>query len=368
MRAIEAPSNMELKRRLADASSGDRPSKRQSTSPSTSPSHSAASTATFDGHYEDTTVAPRENVNNLASQYTYFSEQSPPPPSPPEPRKPRFCSSSSASLLERATQHQKHCDTPMDFENDGDLSPPARTSTDSDQDHLANVQAALKYVDMASKNNHAAQSTLNSAAGTNPSTHKHRSPPGDIPLALKLTLMKHHPIPLSSLRYPAICKAWPPELADPILQHYIKVNTFSVRIWSNYDAACKEFFHDEPRMSGCGQLVFSPKERMRLETLDSGELGLEFSKVRLEVGTPFRTLGYLDLKWCVGGDGGLEKVEVGGTMVEGVEGVNWPHNRMRQLISEAMNLIVKQPKRQWKGREGFKLGDLDFLADMFLRL
>ncbi|KAF2213422.1 hypothetical protein CERZMDRAFT_83600 [Cercospora zeae-maydis SCOH1-5] len=359
---------MDFKRRLADALSSNRPSKRQSTSPPTSPSNSAASSVTLDGHHENTTVAPRKNVNNLASQYRYFSEQTPPPPSPPTRRRPHFHPPSSHSFLERAIKYLNPRDTPMDYDNDEDPSLLARSSTDSAQDHLANVQAALQYVDMASNNNTAAATPVDSAARSEPSSRDHQSPPGDIPPNLQLTLTKPHPIPLSSLRYPAVCKAWPPELADPILQHYIKANTFSVKIWSNYDAYDKKFFYDEPRMSDCGKLALSPNERMRLETLDSGNVGIEFPKVRFEVGTPFRTLGYLDSKWCVGGDGEFEKINVEGMMLEREEGLNSPHISMRQLISEAMNLIVKQPTGLWEGNEGFKLGDLDVLADMFLRL
>ncbi|PIA96253.1 hypothetical protein CB0940_10381 [Cercospora beticola] len=348
------PSKVELKRPFADMATGDRPAKRQSISPLTSPSFSRGSTVTLDGDNDNVIGASRKIANNLAGLYTYFSEQTPPPPSPGKPQE--------SNISE---------DMPMETTNDEETTPPAATSappaTDSDEEYIANAQAALKYVDPFGPNG-TEKEMLEAIAQPIPELAFR-------PFGLKnqssfaQDLFEDQPIPLSSLRYPPISKNFP-DVKDELLDLYIKLNTFNVKVWSNYDASKKKFFDDEPRLSDCGRLILSPNVRMRLEVLDSGRVGLELPKVEMEIGTAFRTLGVLYLKWVKNGIGGLYEVEVSAVMLEGYEydWLNWPRGPVRQQISVAMNQVAARPKEEWEGKGGFKLGDLDFVASMFLRL
>lgn len=259
----------------------------------------------------------------------------------------------------------------METNNDEETTPPATTSappaTDSDEEYIANAQAALRYVDPFGPNG-TRQQMLELQA----------QPIPELPFrpfgllnqsSFARDLFEDQPIPLSTLRYPPICKNFP-HIKDELLDLYIKLNTFSVKVWSNYDSYWKHFFFDEPRLNDCGRLVLSPNERMRLEVLDSGRVGLELPKVELEIGTAFRTLGVLCLEWNKDHLGALSSVEVAGSTFEGDDHrwLDWPHGLIRQQISAAMNQIAMRPKEQWEGKGGFKLGDLDFVADMFLRL
>lgn len=254
--------------------------------------------------------------------------------------------------------------------NNEETTPPATTSaapaTDSDEEYIANAQAALKYVDPFGLNG-TEQQMLEAQAKPIPEL-----PFRPFGLANQSSFAQHlfedQPIPLSTLRYPPISRNFP-DIKDELLDLYIKLNTFSVKVWSNYDSYWKHFFFDEPRLNDCGRIVLTPNERMRLEVLDSGRVCLELPKVELEIGTAFRTLGVLYLKWIKNGHGGLYEVEVAGTMLAGDDHrwLDLPHGLIRQQISVAMNQIATRPKEEWEGKGGFKLGDLDFVANMFLR-
>ncbi|PPJ56500.1 hypothetical protein CBER1_07647 [Cercospora berteroae] len=349
-----APSKVELKRPFADMATGDRPAKRQSISPLTSPSFSRGSTVTLDGDNDNVIGAPRKNANNLAGLYTCFREQTSPPPSPGKSQESNIAD-----------------EMPMETNNDEDTTPPATTSaapaTDSDEEYIANAQAALEYVDPFGPNG-TEQQMLEAQAKPIPEL-----PFRPLGLANQSSFAQHlfedQPIPLSTLRYPPICKSHG-HIKDELLDLHIKLNTFSVKVWSNYDASRKKFFTDQPRLNDCGRLILSPNERMRLEVLDSGRVGLELPKVEIEIGTAFRTLGVMYLKWNKDHHGRLSSVEVAGSTFEGDDHdwLNWPHNPIRKQIAEAMNLIANLPKEQWEGTGGFKLRDLDFVAYLFLRL
>lgn len=109
---------------------------------------------------------------------------------------------------------------------------------------------------------------------------------------------------------PAECKQYIAQRKD-ILYAYLDHTTFTVKIWTNFDAA-EEVFYDGARAVDCGKLQI-PKEKLKhFLSLDGEEAN--FRKIQLEVGTPFRTLAnfWLSLRHLDGED----SLNIRGKMVE----------------------------------------------------
>lgn len=107
-------------------------------------------------------------------------------------------------------------------------------------------------------------------------------------MALQVELLHHIEIPQECEDYPA--------LAEEIMDAYLHYTKFSVKVWINYDTASRRFYIDQ-RAKDCGNLVLQPKEEESLARFFNTQTGqLQFDRVRFEVGTPFKTLCYLDLR------------------------------------------------------------------------
>ncbi|KAK3703089.1 hypothetical protein LTR37_014700 [Vermiconidia calcicola] len=93
--------------------------------------------------------------------------------------------------------------------------------------------------------------------------------------------------PLKCLSEPDLCNTFP-ELKIEIIGAYLRYTTFTVQVWANYDAACKKF-HTDGRMQDCGKLErSSPNAERILHSIATS--GLEFGRIRYEIGTAFMTL------------------------------------------------------------------------------
>ena len=82
------------------------------------------------------------------------------------------------------------------------------------------------------------------------------------------------------------------DLWEEIVEAYLQHTTFSVGDWVNYDAAVKKFYIDQ-RVDTCGKLDLP--EKMKRKLAAGNQADIEFAKVRIEFGTPFRTLGHVNI-------------------------------------------------------------------------
>lgn len=79
-----------------------------------------------------------------------------------------------------------------------------------------------------------------------------------------------------------------PDFGEEILEAYLFKTCFNVKVWINYDSIDKQLYAHEPRLQSCGVLDLSLRQRKVLRRL--GPEVCQFKKLRLDVGTPFRTL------------------------------------------------------------------------------
>lgn len=102
-----------------------------------------------------------------------------------------------------------------------------------------------------------------------------------------------------------------PEQAEDIFGAYLDQSTFTVKIWVNFDAA-EEVFFEGARAAGCGKLQIPKAKLDHLLRLDTKEIN--FCRVRLDIGTPFRTLAKISLR--VYDKDGKAALKVKGEMLE----------------------------------------------------
>lgn len=93
--------------------------------------------------------------------------------------------------------------------------------------------------------------------------------------------------PIQDLSRPQLCEVYP-EFSNEICKAYLRFNTFTAKVWVNYDSACKQFFLDK-RALDCGKLVFNASDTKRIALMRSANI--EVNRVTLDVGTAFMTLG-----------------------------------------------------------------------------
>lgn len=79
-----------------------------------------------------------------------------------------------------------------------------------------------------------------------------------------------------------------PDFGEEILEAYLFKTCFNVKVWVNYDSIDKQLYAHEQRLQSCGVLDLTLRQRKVLRRL--GPEVCQFKKLRLDVGTPFRTL------------------------------------------------------------------------------
>ena len=94
--------------------------------------------------------------------------------------------------------------------------------------------------------------------------------------------LKHFAIPPECAQHP--------DYAEEILGAFLDHATFTAKIWVNFDATEQVFF-EGARAADCGKLQIPKAKLNHLNNLDSDIYN--FRRVRLDIGTPFRTLARL---------------------------------------------------------------------------
>ncbi|EME42720.1 hypothetical protein DOTSEDRAFT_36529 [Dothistroma septosporum NZE10] len=384
-------SDKESKRLLADSSALDtRPAKRHSLSDS-----SVASTSPYATSY--TSAAPRStDMRRLERDFTYFTdlddsdnEQS---DSLPQDVDLHLRSSPLAArngeysyLLPPSYQTYSH-ETPAYHASylgadDQDTAETHLDSVGDDQDLPADdlqpggVAVALAAATAAiSPERSASPPSERSVAGeTRPSRNNPRSRHWplssadhdeyeqinlrDIDQLAREELYRHlfggTTIPLENFDISDACREYP-ELAVEIISAYIQHTTFSVKVWANYDSFTKKLYRQPSRLATCGRLQLHDRRR---EYLDNTVTGLQFSKLQLLIGNPFRTLATVSLEAVD------RKLEVGGNMLDDVHG---PHGMLKWVVEEALDNIKQDGIL--RGYWGLTLQDLDLIAKEFVYL
>lgn len=186
--------------------------------------------------------------------------------------------------------------------------------------------------------------------------------------------------PLKAFQRPPICSKFP-HWADEIFAAYVDHVTFTVRVWANYDSCTKQYFSsDQARVEDCGKLVLSPKQRARLESFGDT---LELKKIRLDIGTPFRTLLQLYITVSCSREDQLPDDDdedtrepskpYGSTMEKVISFVDelvdigdgntvQEHRILRYLVDQLAERIPYTELEQWGGTHGLNLRDLDDIA------
>lgn len=356
---------MDLKHILLDeeATPNDRPRKRQSWSPP-----SASSRAHFSEDASSQNIPPfhlNSGAGKFSNNYTYFNHDQ----SDSESASPR------ASMSPHAV-----ADGEGEDEGEGGRTPTPTPSSMSTPEMLqveettplprhdngtptkSSIATAefLQFNSIAQQENHVPSAmevdeTNGQALLSLPNKHHH------IPLKqreeLYHELYSNLFIPLENLgQLPARCSEVP-ELSEEILAAYHEHATFVVSIWTNYDSAIRRFYKIAKRRESCGKVVLSPRARARLEKLDPR---FAMHKVRLDIGTPFRTLVEIDIFAMPDVHGGDYTFRFGGRILNDVNG---PHGLVAQLGADFIQAFTGE-----RSSQAITLSDLDYYASWFLHL
>ena len=163
--------------------------------------------------------------------------------------------------------------------------------------------------------------------------------------------------PLTIITEPQECQQWP-ELSDEIIEAYLHYTTFTIKVWTNYDAAAKKFYIDEQRTQDCGKLVLKPSQEERLARADPGG-DLSLSRIHLEIGTPFKTLCTVKLQAV------RSEVEHGFDIRAKMGYFDTDHPRVVDYVTNICNQLDTYDLIA--GQSGFLLVDLRDIAGMFCR-
>lgn len=159
-------------------------------------------------------------------------------------------------------------------------------------------------------------------------------------------------IPLNDFKIPNACDEFP-EFAEEILAAYVKHTTFTVKVWANYDSYTKKWYRQPSRLETCGKLQLSARSR---QCLEHQVRGLQFSRIQLQIGNPFRTLFNVNLHVVDG------QLQVNGVEVR--KDVHAPHSMLRWVVRDAIGRIEGDGIIQ--GRFALSMEDLNNIAKEFV--
>ena len=132
--------------------------------------------------------------------------------------------------------------------------------------------------------------------------------------------------------------------------------TVTAQIWSNYDSCTRRFFQQPSRLQDCGKIYLSPTHRKRLEIIPPHKL--EMRNVRLDIGTPFRTLFQVFLTVLPDGNRASLRVQY--------QELPDPNGRHFLLIRGVeISCLDLRNSRLAYGAEGLTIQDLDEIARFF---
>jgi hypothetical protein len=174
-------------------------------------------------------------------------------------------------------------------------------------------------------------------------------------LELFASIFPPEPVQLMHVAAPPECDQYPDQALE-IFSQYLFHTDFHVKVWISFDAY-EEVFFEGARSAACGKLQLPEWIYQQLASPDSG--CIKFQQVRLEVGTPFRTLASVDL--TVEHDDDRAKLRARGKMLPEYADKYRLVRYMRHccLRIEKLGLV--------DGADGLKFQDLQLFASLFRR-
>ncbi|GAB7323081.1 hypothetical protein MBLNU13_g05592t1 [Cladosporium sp. NU13] len=146
-----------------------------------------------------------------------------------------------------------------------------------------------------------------------------------------------------------------PDYAEEVLGAFLDHATFTAKVWINFDAA-EEVFFEGARAADCGKLQIPRAKLNHLNDLDSDIYN--FRRIRLDIGTPFRTLVKI---WLTVHDrGNKASLEIRGKLV-----VQNPPLRTSVLYNFLVSRI--QTLQDVGSDQNLDLEDLNNIAKTFRR-
>lgn len=165
-------------------------------------------------------------------------------------------------------------------------------------------------------------------------------------------------VQLKDLDIPDACKRHP-DLSEEILLAYLRHITLVVEVWANYDSYTGRLFRQTPRVDDCGKLYLSDRQRTRVyKTFDTPQV--QFRKVRMNVGTAFRTLANLYIRAVPSVNSTDHGLRVQYTTRYDEEEA---HDTFHWLLHRAMKTMIADGVAD--GQTGLTLSEIDHIAKEF---
>ena len=161
--------------------------------------------------------------------------------------------------------------------------------------------------------------------------------------------------PLRHIKQPPLAEDHP-DLAEGIVEAYLRHTTFTVKVWVNYDAAGEKFFCDK-RARDCGELVLSTTDYQRLQRKLSTVI--ELSRVRFGVGTPFKVLYHLEVSVP------NSKLDLHGDFKVNLNPATSKHPLLLEHLQDVFDKIEDLSLPH--GQKGLQLCNIEHLAAMLVR-
>jgi hypothetical protein len=234
------------------------------------------------------------------------------------------------------------CDN-MDTSNDATQAPPPVPAAHSTQDHEDEAMDGLATAVPAET-----KATPNDTPGGGDDEAAR------LRLELFTSMFAGRKVELKNLATPPQCAEYPAQ-AEDIRAAYLDYTTFTVKVWTNFDPV-QEVFFEGARAADCGKPQV-PKARLEdLLKLDTNVFN--FPNIRLEIGTPFRSLAIIRLNLDVKDDSAY--FDIGGMMLK-----QSPPRRLRLLQSYLGQCVDRL--REAEISQNLDITELVAIAGLFRR-
>lgn len=163
---------------------------------------------------------------------------------------------------------------------------------------------------------------------------------------------------LSHISEPDECAKYP-ELHNEILDNYLRFTTFTVDVWTNYDAAAQKFYIDK-RLEDCGKLNLKPSEIRHLEGKDPNR-DIEIYRIIFEIRTSFTRLADVRILAKPSKRDGVTDITLK------VARTNSDHPVALEFINDICAEFNENGVTAADDQRGLVIADLENLAGMFRR-
>jgi hypothetical protein len=245
-----------------------------------------------------------------------------------------------AEALPETKASQKQTDGCNNMDTSNDATPPAPT-THSTQGHEGEAMDGLATAVPAEP-----KATLNDTPGDDEAAR--------LRLELFTGMFAGQKVELKNLATPPQCAQYPAQ-AEDIRAAYLDYTTFTVKVWTNFDPVQGVFF-EGARAADCGKLQIPNAKLGNLLKLDTNIFN--FSNIRLEICTPFRSLAIIRLNLHVKDDNAC--FEIGGMMLK-----QSPPRRLRLLQSYLGRCVDRL--REAEISQNLDITELVTIAKLFRR-